>query len=237
MAKANDILTIAKKELGTKESPANSNKTKYGEAYGWNGVPWCCIFVWWCFNQANAGSLFYNGSKTASCTMLMNHAKKNGQWVTSGYKPGDIILFNFDSNKNTADHVGICESYNNGKVTCIEGNTSASGSQSNGGEVMRMVRSSSLVIGAYRPKYDTAAASVPKTVAVSVDLPLLKKGSTGDQVKALQALLNGYGFNCGKVDGDFGSNTDKAAKNFQRAKLLSVDGSVGPATWKALLGA
>lgn len=125
-------------------------------------------------------------------------------------------------------------------MTCIEGNTSATGSQSNGGEVMSKTRSTNLVLGAYRPKYDeqdqAAAAPQTKGGTCEVKLNVLKKGSKGKDVKALQTLLNGYNFNCGKVDGDFGSQTDNAVRAYQKAKGLGVDGSVGPATWSALLG-
>ena len=219
--------------------PANSNRQKYGQDYGWNGVAWCCIFVWWCFAQAHAQKLFFGGKKTASCTQLMNYAKNNGLWVTKDYKAGDIILYNFNTDVNS-EHVGICESYSNGKITCIEGNTSAAGSQSNGGEVMRKVRSTSLVLGAYRPKYDgvstAPASSNTNTGGVcKVELNVLKKGSKGKSVKALQILLNGYGFSCGAVDGDFGSKTLNAVRSFQSRYGLDIDGSVGPATWSKLL--
>lgn len=70
---------------------------------------------------------------------------------------------------------------------------------------------------------------------VTVTLPILKQGSKDDAVKALQILLNGYGFSCGKVDGSFGPDTLAAVKAFQKARGLAVDGSVGPATWAALL--
>jgi len=70
---------------------------------------------------------------------------------------------------------------------------------------------------------------------VNVAVEVLKKGVKSDSVKTLQILLNGYGFNCGEVDGSFGSNTDKAVRNFQKANKLEVDGSVGKNTWTALL--
>ena len=73
---------------------------------------------------------------------------------------------------------------------------------------------------------------------VDVKVSVLKKGAKGDQVKALQALLIGYGYSCGSygVDGSFGSATDKAVRAYQKDKGLAVDGSVGPATWSKLLG-
>lgn len=226
MATAKDVLKIAKAELGTKESPANSNKVKYNTWYYGRPVsgpdyPWCMVFVQWIFNQAGVDL----GLKTASCTALMDYAKKQKRFITSGYKAGDILFYQFDKDPQ-ADHTGICESATSTTVTIIEGNTSATGSQSNGGAVCRKTRNRSCVLGAYRPKY-----SVP----VTVTLDTLQSGSKGNSVEALQILLNGLGYNCGKVDGDFGSNTQKAVKNFQKANKLTQDGVVGANTWKALL--
>ncbi|MCQ2439780.1 MAG: NUMOD4 domain-containing protein, partial [Oscillospiraceae bacterium] len=35
------VIQIAEQELGYTESPPNSNRTKYGAAYGLDGYPWC----------------------------------------------------------------------------------------------------------------------------------------------------------------------------------------------------
>lgn len=56
-------------------------------------------------------------------------------------------------------------------------------------------------------------------------------------VKTMQQKLNAAGYNCGTPDGKFGSGTDTAVRNFQRAKGLTVDGKAGKATLKALDGA
>lgn len=247
---AEKILEIAKKEIGTKEYPANSNRQKYGAAYGCNGVAWCMQFVWWCFKTAEASDLFYGGGKTASCTALMKYAKANNQWVTKDYQPGDIILFNFDSCKTDADHTGICESATATTVTCIEGNTSDGGSQDNGGEVLRKTRKICLVLGAYRPNYvetidiKKIQQIVKNTVEniksimeanCNVIVKILKKGSKGSAVRALQILLNGYGYNCGSADGDFGTKTETALKAFQKANGLTVDGIAGAKTWQKLI--
>ena len=68
--------------------------------------------------------------------------------------------------------------------------------------------------------------------------PLLKKGSKGPSVKALQILLEGYGFFCGTwgADGDFGSATESALKSFQKAKGLTQNGQAGEEVWMRLLG-
>lgn len=230
MATAQNLLDIARADLGYTESPKNSNRTKYGEWYGMNGQPWCMMAVqYWC-SKANVTLPV----KTASCTAFMSAAKKSGRWVTSGYQSGDIILYNFDNNRADADHVGICESASSGSVTCIEGNTSTS-SNDNGGKVMRRQRNLYLVLGAYRPQFETSTSS--KGASCEVTLEMLSKGCKGNSVKALQILLIGYGYSCGSygADGDFGSGTDSAVRKFQSAKGIGVDGIVGATTWGKLL--
>ena len=71
----------------------------------------------------------------------------------------------------------------------------------------------------------------------TVVMPLVKKGSTGAAVEQLQEMLIAQGYSCGKwgADGDFGDDTLKAVKSFQRDHGLEVDGEVGPITWAALL--
>ena len=64
--------------------------------------------------------------------------------------------------------------------------------------------------------------------------PLLRRGSNNNFVFLLQFLLNQYGFNL-SVDGIFGSRTESAVRQFQQNNGLSVDGIVGPNTWKTLL--
>ena len=72
----------------------------------------------------------------------------------------------------------------------------------------------------------------------SLAIPTLRRGDSGETVRALQLLLIGRGCRCGPwgADGDFGPATQGAAESFQRGHRLSVDGIVGPATWSALLG-
>lgn len=59
---------------------------------------------------------------------------------------------------------------------------------------------------------------------------ILKKGSKGIEVKTLQKLLHLY------EDGVFGSLTEEAVKEFQRANGLTPDGIVGDKTWEKLNG-
>lgn len=70
---------------------------------------------------------------------------------------------------------------------------------------------------------------------VQISVPVLKRGMKNDSVRALQALLAGYGSEI-DVDGSFGPATDKLVRAYQTVSGLTVDGSVGPATWNSLLG-
>lgn len=64
---------------------------------------------------------------------------------------------------------------------------------------------------------------------------LLKNGSRGELVKALQTRLNEQGYGAGSADSIFGSNTEKGVKALQSASGITVDGKVGKNTWTALL--
>ena len=85
-------------------------------------------------------------------------------------------------------------------------------------------------------KVDTFGGK-PKTV--TLELPVLKAGCRGDSVMALQALLTGYGYECGSRGsyGTFDDATREALMEYQEDCLLSVDGSCGRKTWASLLGA
>lgn len=188
--RANDLIAVAKKEIGYKEGKNNANK--YGAAYGMNNVYWCMQFVWWCFNQLDK-TLFYDGRKCASCSQLMNWAKSKGQFVTSNYQPGDVLIYKWPKSVNAADHTGICASVSKSFVEAIEGNTSnsSSGSQSNGDGVYLKKRSVSLVVGAYRPKYEESYRSILKRRAGLVDATMdyLEKYKYGaDLIKKLATM-------------------------------------------------
>lgn len=223
------ILSKARKEIGTKENPQDSNNVKYNTAYYGRTVfgdeyPWCCVFTWWVFRECGMSKYFYGGKKTASCTTLMDYYKQRGQFSKIP-RVGSLVFYNWGRGSK-AQHIGIVTSVGNGSITAIEGNTGI-GNDSNGGEVMERTRYTKQILG-YAYPYEGGSK-------VTVSLYVLQRGSTGDSVRALQILLNGYGFSCGKVDGSFGPDTLAAVKAFQKARGLEVDGSVGTQTWTALL--
>lgn len=63
----------------------------------------------------------------------------------------------------------------------------------------------------------------------------LQRGSTGDDVKALQQQLNAAGYNL-DVDGSYGPKTQAAVKDYQTKQGLQVDGIVGSQTSASLAG-
>ncbi len=77
------------------------------------------------------------------------------------------------------------------------------------------------------------SATSSKLSALATTTTTLRSGSSGDEVKVLQRLLTKKGYSV-TADGVFGSGTETAVKNFQRAQGLTVDGIVGSATWSKL---
>ena len=93
--------------------------------------------------------------------------------------------------------------------------------------------------GAKPEQPQTATPSTSHTEeVVRVNVRILTNGTNGDQVKALQAILIGYGYDVGRtgVDGYFGPATESAVRKYQSRNGLATDGSVGPETWGKLLG-
>ena len=227
------LLQVASSQLGVEEDPKGSNMTKYGQAYGWNGVAWCMQFVWWCFREAGLSSLFYNGNKTASCTTLMKWAANNGHFVVKDYRKGDVFLYDYDNVKTDSEHTGIYTGETvNGKYKAIEGNYA---------DAVRMVeRKPSEIIGAFRPAWqdEGEAPQDGGSRPVTVSLPELSKGSRGDAVEAMQFLLEGNGYSCGRYgcDGDFGNDTASALRSYQQYHGLVSDAVCGVKTWSKLLG-
>lgn len=79
-----------------------------------------------------------------------------------------------------------------------------------------------------------APAATPSTPAVTTTI--LRKGSTGPEVKSLQKKLLQIGYYLGSygTDGDYGDATVTAVRKFQKDNSLAVDGEAGPNTLAAV---
>ena len=66
-------------------------------------------------------------------------------------------------------------------------------------------------------------------------ISLITPAMRGDDVAQLQSQLSEMGFNCGRVDGIFGPQTESALKEFQKSVGVKVDGRCGPATVMSMM--
>lgn len=189
---AEQVLSAARGELGMMEDPAGSNKVKYNTWYYGREVsgaayPWCVVFAQWCY--CGGGASDTSGllpARTASCGELVRAAQKAGRWVTGDYQPGDLAVYDFGGD-GAADHCGIVERAHEDGLIAIEGNTSVSGSQSNGGAVCRKHRPYRQVLGAVRPKFkeetkmdNTPSPAHKEGVAWAVEQGILAGNAGGD---------------------------------------------------------
>ena len=254
---ASKVVEQARAWLGLKESDGshkqiidiyNSQRPlPVGYAVKYNDA-WCATFV-----SAVAVKLGYTDiiPCECSCPRMITLFQKKGIWVEDENRvpnPGDIIFYDWQDNgsgdnKGSSDHVGIVEKVSGGYITVIEGNYSNSVKRRTLSVDGRYIR------GYGVPKYDAESTnSTPSTEAkpeapkvestVTIKLNQLKKGSEGEQVKALQRMLYAMGYNIGSnpIDGDFGSKTDAAVRAYQKKYGLAVDGIVGVKTWCKILG-
>ena len=96
----------------------------------------------------------------------------------------------------------------------------------------------STVTGQTCPNYisiTSTTTSIPRITPATTNTTFkftksIKLGSKGTEVLELQKKLKTLGFYKGKVDGGFGSTTEKAVKAFQKAHKLPQLGNVGPKT-------
>lgn len=248
MSKASDIVKIALGEVGYKEKESNynldsasanagdDNYTKYARdlaAAGYyngnkNGFAWCDVFVDWCFFKAYGKTegqriQCQTGDLGAGCNFSMQYYQNKGR-LSKVPQVGDQVFF---QQKGKIVHTGLVVEVMASNVVTVEGN---SGNQVKSHTYKR----TDSYISAYgHPLYDeadgatassTAAASEEKEIvgkAITLEVNQLKKGCTGDQVKAVQRCLYSMGYKGanGKpitVDGDWGANTDYAFRAWQK---------------------
>ena len=115
-----DLVAVAQSQVG------NVGGAPYWSWYGFSSrVEWCAIFVSWCADQCG---LIDSGAvpKFSGCGTGVNWFQSRGQWLPGSAtpEPGMLIFFRwYGSNSLIADHVGIVERVENGRVYTIEGNS------------------------------------------------------------------------------------------------------------------
>ena len=156
---ATKFINKALAEIGTVEE--GDNLTKYGKAMKADGLPWCGSFVNWCAKQSGVG--IHSVVSTAAGAELF---KKINRWSNIP-RLGSIAFMDFPHDGvDRISHVGIVVGLlPSNQVQTVEGNTSGSGDQRNGGMVMLKVRSYGAgkeILGFGLPKFDEYHGEFPK---------------------------------------------------------------------------
>jgi hypothetical protein len=95
------------------------------------------------------------------------------------------------------------------------------------------LRFNTIAVNTIHKPSDLGAPPKPVPPVPTPARPTIKLGDKGPDVSYCQTLLNKKGQHVA-VDSIFGTATDQAARKFQAVAHLTVDGVVGPQTWKAL---
>ena len=157
------LIEVAAAEVGTIEE--GDNITKYGKFTKADGLPWCGSFVNWC--AAQAGVKIHSVVSTA---VGAHKFKEINRWSDIP-QLGSLAFMDYPHDGvDRISHIGIVVGLIDDK-TCltIEGNTSGSGNQRNGGMVMIKVRSFAKgkeIVGFGIPKFKPYKGEFP-----TVELP------------------------------------------------------------------
>ena len=239
---AKDVVSLAQSWIGKKESDGSHKaiidiyNTYKPHPRGYKMTykdPWCATFV-----SAISIKLGYTKIMPVecSCNKMIELYKSLGCWEENenrGPNAGDIIFYDWQDtgsgdNKGVADHVGIVEKVENGKITVIEGNISKSVGR-------RTIKVNGRYIRGYAvPKYD-AESIIPNTNTKSF-LPsrgYFKKGDTHENVGKIASFMRRVFplYTSEKALGDYyGDYLIEAVKEFQKRTGLEPDGYFGPLT-------
>ena len=216
--------------------------------------PWCAAFVSAVGQECGLGNILF---PECACNAMIELYRAAGRYEDASLgvpHVGDIIMYNYNPGAG-AEHTGLITAVDGDTLRVVEGN-------SNDAVSVRTINASTWYIyGFCQPDYASAAdesepphaggdgradagyedesAEAPKEeLRAELYLPYLRRGDTGECVRAAQAMLIARGFRCGPwgSDGEFGDATYGAVQRFQRAKKLEIDGVVGRESWTALLG-
>lgn len=240
------LVALARSQLGTREGANNYNKyaddPKITKLYGWNpqNQPWCCTLANWCYLNCfgyDIGSrLTYGG--TAACKNSASLFKAAGAFVKTP-EIGDQSFYYVGGDIN---HTGIVVSIDGNSFQAVEGNYSDKVSLVThkivGGDVAGFGRPNwKLVEGIDGSTIPDATVPVDDSPVAPAERRILRKGTSGTDVRKLQEDLIALGYDLGSwgADGDFGRDTRDAVKKFQADyNVQPIDGEVGPLTYAAI---
>lgn len=155
MATVDTFLSTLRQYVGTKESPAGSNRQPFAKRAGHaNGFAWCATFVVACAREIG----LQLPSESAYTPTMADGFRRAGRWFQQP-QPGDLAFLDFPRDSVLRiQHVAVVTDVDGANVRTVEGNTSrgTSGSQDNGGGVWERVRPKGWIVGYGRPAFDGA---------------------------------------------------------------------------------
>ncbi|TDD90765.1 peptidoglycan-binding protein [Actinomadura rubrisoli] len=237
MGTAAQMLDQARKSIGMTGRP-NTITREYAGRHGddFLRASWCDMAVtYWARHSGNAAAVLLGGDR-AYTVWHASDFQRAGRWrvgtvaEVNAAKPGDIVFFDWGASDSIGaiDHVGVIERVlGGGRVQTIEGNTSDA--------CRRRVRDASVIAGYGRPAYSGGPTASTWMEDLMKDLPLVRKGSTGEHVETVQGLLLARSHLEVRITGTYDAKTEAAVRAVQKWGGTTADGQVGPKTWPILL--
>ena len=223
--------TAAKQAKLEKTTDADrTNSRKYGSKWIGRKVADCSGLFSWAFAQL--GGYMYHGSDT----MWRKYCQSKGELRNGKRTDGEPLLpgtavFTYNKKTGKRGHVGLY--IGGGKVIEARG--------AYYGVVETKLTSRPWVEwGELKGVNYSGTNTEPETPKedgnTMATLPTIRKGNKNVYVTQLQTMLDKLGYNLGicGIDGDYGTATEKAVKEFQRDHGLTQDGVTGPQTWTAI---
>ena len=167
--------------------------------------------------------------------------KEQDSYVPS---PGDVIMYAWGDSgagdcASGASHVGIVTSCDGKTITVIEGNKNNAVGYREIAVNGRYIRGFGLPDYASKATETHTPAPAEKEATVNMELRMLKKGMSGNDVRAAMLLMKDkgyYPYTIPATDKLFGPKMDAGVRKMQKEHNLGVDGIIGKNSWTYLLG-
>lgn len=175
--------------------------------------------------------------------------RKLGRWQESDSyvpKPGDVIMYAWGDNgvddcTSGASHVGIVVACDGKTITVIEGNKANAVGYREIAVNGRYIRGFGLPDYASKATENEPVSPAPATnkeETIKMELRMLKRGMSGNDVRAAMLLMKDkgyYPYTIPASDKLFGPKMEAGVRKMQAEHKLGVDGLIGFHSWTFLL--
>ncbi len=202
------LLKVAFNEIGIEEFSGeqhNPEILKYASDTGimeitTDEIPWCSTFVNWV---------------AWKCGLQHSNKPNARSWLSVGQRvsspePGDVVIFWREHPQSWKGHVGffLGLSPDGSRVYCLGGN-----------------QGNRVSVSAYRTETVLSYQRLAPSAKIIIPGPILRKGSMGREVIALQDALKLLHIDVGTSDGAYGPKTEAGVMELQtRMPHLPIDG-------------